>query len=164
MGTGNGILSRLARRVARGIARFYYPNIEISGGERLPATGPLLLTANHQNSLMDPVMVGLVARRPVRFLAKAPLFQIPIFGNILHALGMMPAYRRSDDPSQMHRNAESLSQAAARLKAGEAVGIFPEGKSHDAPRLEPVKTGAARMAIQAVREGAIGLKLVPVGL
>jgi hypothetical protein len=44
------------------------------------------------------------------------------------------------------------------------VGIFPEGKSHDAPRLEPVKTGAARMAIQAVQEGAVGLKLVPIGL
>jgi hypothetical protein len=44
------------------------------------------------------------------------------------------------------------------------VGIFPEGKSHDAPRLEEVKTGAARMAIQAVREGAVGLKLMPVGL
>jgi 1-acyl-sn-glycerol-3-phosphate acyltransferase len=164
MGTGNGILSRLARTVTRGIARFYYPNIEISGGQRLPATGPLLLTANHQNSLMDPVLVGIVARRPVRFLAKAPLFQIPVFGNILHALGMMPAYRRSDDPSQVHRNVESLSQAAARLKDGDVVGIFPEGKSHDAPRLEPVKTGAARLAIQAVREGTVSLKLVPVGL
>ena len=89
---------------------------------------------------------------------------VPVFGNILHALGMLPAYRRSDDPSQTHRNLESLSQAAARLKDGEAIGIFPEGKSHDAPRLEQVKTGAARMAIQAVRERAVGLKLVPVGL
>ena len=164
MGTGNGFLGRLARTAVRRLARFYYPNIEISGGERIPAAGPLLLTANHQNSMLDPVMVGIAARRPVRFLAKAPLFEIPVFGNILHALGMMPAYRRSDDPSQTHRNLESLGQAAARLKGGEAVGIFPEGKSHDAPRLEQVKTGAARMAIQAVSEGTVGLKLVPIGL
>jgi len=163
-GTGNGVLGRLARLAVRGLARIYYPNIEISGRDRLPLAGPLLLTANHQNSLMDPVMVGLTARRPVRFLAKAPLFQIPIFGNLLHALGMMPAYRRSDDPSQTHRNFESLSQAAAHLRNGEAVGIFPEGKSHDAPRLEAVKTGAARMAVQAVREGTVGLKLIPIGL
>jgi 1-acyl-sn-glycerol-3-phosphate acyltransferase len=164
MGAGNGFLSRLARTAVRRLARVYYPNIEITGGGRIPAAGPLLLAANHQNSMLDPVMVGIVARRPVRFLAKGPLFQIPIFGNILHALGMMPAYRRSDDPLQAHRNLESLGQAAARLKQGEAVGIFPEGKSHDAPRLEQVKTGAARMAIQAVREGAVGLKLVPIGL
>src|SRR4026209_19314 len=150
MDNGNGILGRLARTIVRRLARVYYPHIEISGGERLPATGPLLLAANHQNSMMDPVMVGIVANRPVRFLAKAPLFEIPIFGNILHALGMMPAYRRSDDPSQTHRNLESLGQAATRLKEGEAVGIFPEGKSHDAPRLEQVKTGTARMAIHAV--------------
>jgi len=164
MDTGNGIIGRLARWTVRRLVRLYYPNIEISGGERLPANGPLLLAANHQNSMLDPVMVGIVARRPVRFLAKAPLFEIPVFGNIMHALGMMPAYRRSDDPSQTHRNLESLGQAAARLKEGEAVGIFPEGKSHDAPRLEQVKTGAARMAIQAVREGAAGLKLIPVGI
>jgi 1-acyl-sn-glycerol-3-phosphate acyltransferase len=166
MGTGTDtrILGRLARIIARGLARVYYPNIEISGRERLPAIGPLLLAANHQNSLMDPVMIGIASRRPVRFLAKAPLFQIPIFGNLLHALGMMPAYRRVDDPSQTRRNLESLSLAAAHLRRGEAVGIFPEGRSHDAPRIEGVKTGAARIAIQAAREGAEGLTLVPVGI
>jgi glycerol-3-phosphate O-acyltransferase/dihydroxyacetone phosphate acyltransferase len=164
MGKGTAFLGRLARMTVRGLARVYYPNIEITGRERLPAEGPLLLTANHQNSMLDPVMVGIAARRPVRFLAKAPLFQIPIFGNVLHALGMMPAYRKVDDPTQTRRNLESLGLAAARLKSGEAVGIFPEGKSHDALRLEPVKTGAARMAIQAVQEGAAGLKLIPIGL
>ncbi len=164
MNSGNGWISQLARITVRGLARVYYPNIEISGADRIPASGPLLLTANHQNSLMDPVMVGLVAKRPVRFLAKAPLFQIPVFGNLLHALGMMPAYRRSDDPSQTHRNLESLGVAAERLRAGEAVGIFPEGKSHDAARVEQVKSGAARIAVQAVREGATNLKLVPVGI
>jgi 1-acyl-sn-glycerol-3-phosphate acyltransferase len=164
MGTGNGLIGRLARWTVRRLARVYYPHIEISGGARIPASGPLLLAANHQNSMLDPVMVGIAARRPVRFMAKAPLFEVPVFGNIMHALGMMPAYRRSDDPKQMHRNLESLGQAATRLKDGEAVGIFPEGKSHDAPRLEQVKTGTARMAIQAVREGAAGLKLVPLGL
>ena len=164
MNSGNGWISQLARRTVRGLARVYYPSIEISGANHIPTDGPLLLTANHQNSLMDPVMVGLVAERPVRFLAKAPLFQIPVFGNILHALGMMPAYRRSDDPSQTHRNLESLSFAAGRLRLGEAVGIFPEGKSHDATRVEQIKTGAARIAIQAVREGAAHLKLIPLGI
>ena len=164
MNSGNGWISRLARRGVRALARFYYPNIEITGADRIPATGPLLLTANHQNSLMDPVLVGLVARRPVRFLAKAPLFQVPVFGNLLHALGMMPAYRRSDDPSQTHRNLESLGVAAKHLRAGEAVGIFPEGRSHDAARIEQVKSGAARIAIQAAREGATNLRLLPIGI
>lgn len=164
MNSGNGWISQLARQTVRALARFYYPSIEITGAERIPRSGPLLLTANHQNSLMDPVMVGIVAKRPVRFLAKAPLFQIPVFGNLLHALGMMPAYRRSDDPSQTHRNLESLGVAAERLRAGEAIGIFPEGKSHDASRVEQVKSGAARIAVQAAREGATNLQLVPLGI
>src|SRR5262245_19908819 len=118
MNTGSGFFGRLARGIARGLVRFYYPNIEISGAQHLPKTGPVILPANHQNSLMDPVMVGIVARRPVGFLAKAPLFQIPVFGNLLHALGMMPAYRRADDPKQTRRNVETLSMAALRLREG----------------------------------------------
>ena len=164
MAKGNGFLSRFARTAVRGLVRVYYPNIEISGAGRVPAQRPLLLVANHPNSLMDPVLVGLAAGRPVHFLAKAPLFQIPVFGHLLHALGMLPAYRRSDDASQTHRNIESLSLAAAQLKQGEVVGIFPEGKSHDAARLEQVKSGAARIAVQAAREGTPGLLLVPLGL
>lgn len=160
----DGFLSRLVRWLARAAARFYYPDIEISGRGSIPPTGPLLLAANHQNSLIDPVLVGLVASRPVRFLAKATLFELPVVGLLLHALGMVPIHRRDDDPKLMHRNLELLRRAAARLHQGEAVGIFPEGKSHDSPRLEPIKSGAARLAIQAVRAGARPLRLVPVGL
>lgn len=72
MKSSNGWISQLARRTVRGLARVYYPGIEISGANHIPTDGPLLLTANHQNSLMDPVMVGLAAIRPVRFLARAP--------------------------------------------------------------------------------------------
>jgi hypothetical protein len=69
-----------------------------------------------------------------------------------------------DDPTQTKRNLESLNLAAVHLGKGETVGIFPEGRTHDAPRLESVKTGAARIAIGAVRAGTKGLKLVPVGI
>jgi 1-acyl-sn-glycerol-3-phosphate acyltransferase len=160
----DGTWGRLARWTARAAARFYYPNIEISDRDRIPASGPVLLAANHQNSLLDPVLVGLTARRPVRFLAKAPLFRLPVVGQLLHAFGMLPVHRQSDDPTQMHRNLETLAVAAEKLTAGDAVGIFPEGRSHDAPRLEAVKSGAARLALQAVRAGAVHLRIVPVGL
>ena len=164
LGVANEILKRSARRVVRRLVRIYYPGIEVSDRNRLPASGPLLLAANHQNSLMDPVMLGIASGRPVHFLAKAPLFAIPIFGNLLHAFGMIPAYRRADDPGRTQRNSESLNLAAVHLGKGEAVGIFPEGRTHDAPRLEAAKTGAARIAIAAVRAGTKGLKLVPVGI
>jgi 1-acyl-sn-glycerol-3-phosphate acyltransferase len=155
---------RFARRIARGLARLYYSRIEISGHEKMPAHGPLLLVANHANSLMDPVIIGIVAGRPVHFMAKAPLFQVPVFGRLLFALGMVPAFRAVDNAAEVGRNVESLSKAAGFLAKGEPVGIFPEGKSHDSLKLEQVRSGAARMALQAHQAGARGLMVVPLGI
>jgi len=156
---------RFGRWFARALVRFYYPRIEIEGGDRLPATGPLVLAANHPNSLIDPVMLGIAARRPVRLMAKAPLFETPIFGGWLRALGMIPAYRAEDDPRAVRRNLESLTRAAQALaKESAAVGIFPEGRTHDEWHLARLKTGAARLALKAVGEGAAALPVVTVGL
>src|SRR5690606_1416947 len=158
-------LAALGRWFARGLVRFYYPRIEIEGAERLPASGPVILVANHPNSLIDPVLLGVVARRPVRLLAKAPLFAIPLFGPALRAAGMIPAYRGADDPKAVKRNLDSLAAAARVLAEHHAVvGIFPEGRTHDAPRLAQVKSGAARLALQALAAGAKDLRVVTVAL
>jgi 1-acyl-sn-glycerol-3-phosphate acyltransferase len=106
---------RLGRWLVRGLVRFYYPRIEVEGAERLPASGPLLLAANHPNSLIDPVVVGIAVRRPVRLLAKAPLFELPVLGGVLRSGGMIPAYRAVDDPRAVRRNLESLDRAARAM-------------------------------------------------
>ncbi len=152
------------RAIVRSLVRIYYPKIEISQRERIPNSGSVLLVANHANSLIDPVILGIAASRRVHFLAKAPLFEIPVFGTALRALGMVPAYRGSDDPTQVKSNLKSLTAAAEFLQRGEAVGIFPEGKSHDATKVDRVKSGAARIAIVAAKNGAPDLKIVPVGI
>ena len=64
----------------RNILRLYYPRIEIEGGERIPSSGAGLFVANHPNSLMDPALIGFATQRPVHFFAKAPLFDVPVFG------------------------------------------------------------------------------------
>jgi 1-acyl-sn-glycerol-3-phosphate acyltransferase len=154
----------LTRRVVRWIVRRYYGQIEVSGGDRIPQTGPVLLCANHANSLVDPVLIGVAAHRPVRFMAKAPLFDHPLLGPPMSALGMIPVYRGSDEGSDIRKNFESLDVGAKVLVAGQAMGIFPEGKSTDQAHLEMVRSGAARMAIQASEEGAAGLLVVPIGI
>lgn len=151
------------RVFARFAIRRYYKTIEISGRERIPATGPAVFVANHPNSMFDPAVVGITVVRPVHFVSKAPLFDIPIFGDLMRALGMIPAFRGRDDMTQVSRNTGSLEDAASYLARGEAVGIFPEGMSHDAPRVELVRGGAARMAVAAARAGA-KVQIVPLGL
>jgi 1-acyl-sn-glycerol-3-phosphate acyltransferase len=142
----------------------YYPKVMVAGVERIPPTGSVLFCGNHPNSLIDPIVIGIACRRPVRFMAKAPLFKIPVIGPIMHALGMIPAYRGSDDSKQVRRNVESLDRCVQILVDGQAVGIFPEGKSHDAMQVEMVRSGAARIAAQAVEQGADKLIIVPLGL
>lgn len=165
MTSGEAVESRgLTRVLARWLVRRYYPNIEISNADRIPQTGPVLLCANHANSLLDPVLLGIVAVRPVRFLAKAPLFERPVMGPLMRALGMIPAFRGSDDSRQVRRNIESLDVGADVLAAGHALGIFPEGKSTDQVHLEMVRSGAARMAVRAEEKGAQGLTIVPIGI
>ena len=135
-----------------------------SGGEAVPRRGPVLLVANHPNSLLDPLLVAAAARRPVRFLAKAPLFDDWKIGWLVRAVGAIPVYRRADDPGRMDRNAEMFRAVHAALAGGAAVGIFPEGLSHSDPALAPLRTGAARIALGAHALTGHPFPIVPIGL
>jgi len=156
-------IGNAARWLVRKVLHFYYPRIEIEGRERLPAGGAVLFVANHPNSLLDAAVIGFTTQRPVHFFAKAPLFDVPVFGALMHALGMVPAHRGQDDKASVRKNLETLDVGAKYLVRGEAVGIFPEGKTHDREGLEQVRTGAARIAAAAVAGGA-ALQIVPLGL
>ncbi len=164
MNSSSGFFGSLLRQTVRALVGGYYRHIEVAGRDLMPSSGPVLIVANHANSLFDPVLIGIAVRRPVHFLAKAPLFETPVIGPLMRAMGMIPAYRGVDDPKQTRRNTESLASGASFLKTGGVVGIFPEGKSHDFLRVEQVKSGAARIAQQAVEAGVKDLKILPIGL
>lgn len=134
-------------------------------GKAVP-DGPLLVVANHPNSLMDPLVLFRVLDRTTRPLAKAPLFEQRILGRILRRLGGLPVYRREDRPEDMRRNQGTFDAAVAALRRAEAVQIYPEGLSHSEASLAPFRTGAARIAFQAEEEAAwsLGLRILPVGL
>lgn len=153
------VFSPLARLLVRG---FYRMSVD---GERVPATGPALLLANHPNALIDPAMVVAVAGRPVRFLAKAPLFSDPLLGWLIRGSGSLPVFRQQDDPAAMGQNQDTFRAVHRALADGSAVGIFPEGTSHSEPAMVPLRTGAARMALGAAALlGGRAFPLVPIGL
>jgi glycerol-3-phosphate O-acyltransferase/dihydroxyacetone phosphate acyltransferase len=128
----------------------------------VPADGAALLMPNHPNSLLDPAIVWATAGRDVRFLAKSTLFAGAL-KPILAGAGAIPVYRKADQGVDTTRNAETFAAVSAALAAGDAVCIFPEGVSHSSGRLEPLRTGAARMALAAEHEGT-PVQLVPIGL
>lgn len=129
----------------------------------IPEGGPVLLVANHPNALLDPVLVTNSTARRVRMLAKAPLFTMPGISLLVKGLDSLPVYR-SKDGADTSANAKTFRAVEDALLGGSCVLIFPEGISHDEPTVQPLKTGAARMAIGAWRRGAKDIVIVPVGL
>jgi len=156
-------VQRLLLALARRAVRVHY-RVEYLGGQ-VPATGPVLLVGNHPNGLVDPVLVASTTPRTVRFLGKAPLFEMPGLGQVMRGLEALPVYR-AQDGADTGANARTFDAVFAALAAGELVCLFPEGKSHDEPELAELKTGAARMAFGAeARHGwRLGVRIVPVGL
>lgn len=149
-------------RVSSLALRTFY-RFEVAGA-RVPPRGPALLVANHPNSLLDPATVVAAAGRPVRFLAKAPLFSDASVGWLVRGAGAIPVFRAQDDPAKMGANEDSFRAAHEALAGGDAVGIFPEGTSHSGPSLVPLKTGAARIALGAAAQTGGAFPVVPVGL
>ena len=134
-------------------------------GPPLP-DGPVVVAANHPNSLVDPLLIFRCSERIVRPLARAPLFDRRLLGPVLRALGAIPVYRRQDDPDEMHRNEKMFRAAVDVLRGRGAVQIFPEGKSHSETRLAEFRTGAARIALQAEESAdwRLGVSIIPVGI
>jgi 1-acyl-sn-glycerol-3-phosphate acyltransferase len=164
--------ARALKAAVKLLVRGFYRRIDVRGLARLPAEGPVLLTPNHPNSLMDSLVIGSVIARRVQFVAKHTLFTFPL-KPLLAWGGVIPIRRRQDlaeaklsEEEARAQNAETFKACFEVLDLGGVVGIFPEGITHDQPRLAPVKTGPARIALGAEeRHGfALGLVVLPVGL
>lgn len=156
-----------------GIAlHWFYSNIEVSGRERIPSTGPLLIAASHHNALVDALIAGWIVPRRLTLTAKATLMDNAFLAWLCSAVGVVPLRRASDElarnPSAQvnaTRNAASFKSILDVLEKNGVVLIFPEGISHSAPVLAPLKTGVSRIALTAARErGLEDLQIVPLGL
>jgi len=151
--------------VLRLALRIYFKRIEVAGSEHVPSTAPVIFVLNHPNALVDPVFLLCLAPRRVSFLAKAPLFRMPVLGSLVRAMDSLPVYRRQDEGEDVSKNEETFVAARYLLAHGGTIGICPEGVSHNEPGLRPIKTGAARIALASVSTGDVSnLQIVPAGL
>lgn len=145
------------------LLRMFFRKIEVLGRQHLPQDGRVVFVLNHPSGLIDPLFILCLARRRVSFLAKEPLFRMPIVGWFVRAFECLPVYRAQDgaNPTQ---NRAMMIQAVELLTRGNALALFPEGTSHSDPSLKPFRTGAARIALSARSLGAGPVHLVPAAL
>jgi 1-acyl-sn-glycerol-3-phosphate acyltransferase len=159
------MIRRFITFILRLTLRIYFRRIEVTGRENVPAGRPTIFVVNHPNALIDPAFLLCFAPRRISFIAKAPLFRMPVIGYVVRALDCLPAYRKQDTGEDVSRNLETFTAARQLLARGVAIGIFPEGVSHDEPRLKPLKTGVARIAIAAAATpDNLDVHIVPAGL
>ena len=159
------MIRRVIVALVRLALRIYFQRIEVTGVEHVPPDTPVIFVLNHPNALVDPVFLLCLAPRDVSFLAKAPLFRMPVIGYLVKQLDSLPVYRHQDEGADVARNQETFIAARKLLARGGTIGICPEGVSHDDPGLKPIKTGAARISLAAVSTGEVkNLKIVPAGL
>jgi len=146
--------------------KFYFTRMERFHSERVPSSGPVLFTSNHPNSLTDAFVIGTSVPRKVNFVATVQLFRWRPLRWFLSRCGVIAINRVKDDPRAMRTVMNTFEACFRVLEQGEAIGIFPEGITHDEPQLKTVKTGAARMALELEQRhgGKLGLQIVPVGL
>ena len=125
-----------------------YFGLELVGVERIPASGPLIITPNHQ-TYADPPLVTIPVRRPVYYMAWSRLFDIPVFGRVIRLLRAFPVQIESSDP-------RATREAVRLLQAGQVVMIFPEGERSLDGGLRRFKPGAFRLAV------SLGTPVLPV--
>ena len=144
----------------------FFRRIEVRHAEYVPSKGPVLLVANHPNSIMDALVMGTVTNRKVNYIGHAGLFTNRLKSWFLHSTGVIPVYRREDAPERMDGNVYMFQACFAALERGEVIGIFPEGTSDMLRKVKKIKTGAARIALEAERRNGYNLDLaiLPVGL
>lgn len=158
---------RLAHAVISIALRLFFRRIETSRASLVPREGALVFVLNHPNGMIDPGLVFAALPRRISFLAKSTLFRLPVIGWLLRTVEALPLYRRVDEGVDVSQNIRTFEACRKLLRRGRCIALFPEGVSHSATKLLPIKTGAARIALGALSVGdktEVSLKIVPVGL
>jgi len=149
-----------------GIGLFFtHKKIKVYGKENIPSNGPLLFIGNHQNALIDAILIPTTNRRNIHFLTRASAFIKGLINKLLRSINMIPVYRIRDGRNSMEKNIEVFKQCFEILNEGKAIQVFAEGEHHIKRSIIPLKKGFARIILGTLQKYPhLKIKIVPVGL
>lgn len=143
----------------------YFHKIIVEGKENIPKNRPVILVANHQNALIDPLLFATHTNLKPWFLTRASIFTNPTIARILHFIRMLPVYRVRDGFSSIQKNEHTFDQTFEVLRKNGTVVIFAEGSHSLVRNLRPLSKGFTRMAFGLKgKYPAIKPVILPVGL
>lgn len=144
----------------------YFRKLRVVGIKNIPSKDPVIYAINHQNALLDALVVHSVSWRNPFFLTRADIFKSGLVDKFLRGIKMLPIYRIRDGFDSIKKNDVIFEASKDILMNGGVVGIFPEGSHNLRHRLRPMKKGIARIAFMAEEAANFGLnvKIVPIGI
>lgn len=144
---------------------FFYKKIEIHGLENVPKKKAVLFVANHQNALIDPLLIGAFMPRQLHFLTRADVFDKPVVRALLSSVNMLPIYRIRDGRDSLSKNEEVFRKCYKILNNRGTVLIFPEGNHNIQRRVRILSKGFTRIVFGALDQyGDHELLVVPIGI
>ncbi|WP_435139140.1 1-acyl-sn-glycerol-3-phosphate acyltransferase [Formosa sp. A9] len=157
-------LSIVRSYVALGLY-FNYKKIQVRGKEHVPENKPVLFLSNHQNALMDALIIATKSGRFCYYLTRASVFQKPVIARILKRLRMLPVYRVRDGWQTISNNNDIFKRCTTLLHDNEAIVIFPEGNHSLKRKVRPLSKGFTRLVFETLDAYPnIALQLLPVGV
>ncbi len=144
----------------------FYRKVSVIGRENLPKDTPLVFAPNHQNALMDALIILCnVDKQPV-FIARADIFKNKIIARILVFLKILPAYRLRDGKENLKKNEEIFNISVKVLENKNILTLFPEATHTDKRRLRILKKGVQRIVFKAEEKNnfQLGVKIIPIGI
>jgi glycerol-3-phosphate O-acyltransferase/dihydroxyacetone phosphate acyltransferase len=153
--------------IVRLTLRIFYRKFTVNNKQNTPSKGPLIIVANHPNTLMDPVVIASFLKQQIYFLTNGSVFNTPFKKKLLGVINMIPIYRKEDvKEGEKTDNKAVFEKCYEFLAKGGTLIIFPEGYSVNERNLRKLKTGTARIALGAEAEYdfKLGVKILTIGL
>ncbi|WP_396601554.1 lysophospholipid acyltransferase family protein [Algibacter sp. R77976] len=144
---------------------FYFRRIHVNNIENVPKNKPVLVLSNHQNALLDALLIAIKCGRFSYFLTRAGVFNKPFVAKILKSLQMLPVYRIRDGWGNLANNNAIFATCSKLLNNNACIVIFPEGNHSLKRTVRPLSKGFTRIIMETFEENpALDLQLLPVGL
>ena len=153
------------RLVVKIALHIFYHKITIVGKENIPKNKAVLIIANHQNALIDPLLIATHTKLKPHFLTRASAFKNPIYSKMLYFIRMIPIYRARDGMGTVKKNHEIMEKCATILQGKGTMLIFGEGGLSPFRKFRTLQKGFARIAFQALENDPnLELVILPVGI
>ena len=143
---------------------FYYKKIKIVGLDKLPKGKPIFFLPNHQNALIDPLLIGTHIKGFASYLTRASAFKKPIIAKFLRLIGLLPIYRVRDGYETLNKNQAIFDECIEVLAKNGKILAFPEATHNIQRRVRNLSKGFTRIVFQELEQNPNSdLQLIPVG-